>query len=468
MHTFDIKKQQHIYFIGIGGISMSGLAELLLFNGHKVTGSDARSSLLTERLEKKGAVIYYDQTVCHIPDDTDMVVYSAAIRPGNPDLDTAAARGIPTLTRAELLGQVMKDYKYSVAVSGTHGKTTTTSMISEILLEAGTDPTLSIGGILQTIGGNFRVGGSDYFVTEACEYTNSFLSFFPYIGIILNIDADHLDFFKDLDDIRHSFHEFARLIPEDGLLIINEEIPRYDEFISDLKCRIITVGKSERCDYYEKDISLDDSAHATFTAVCSDPDIPDRRFTLGVPGVHNVFNSLAAIALADELGIDPAITGRALKGFKGSDRRFQYKGDMPAADGSGSFSIYDDYAHHPTEIRATMNTALKLNHNELWVIFQPHTYTRTKVLMDDFAEVLAMADHCILTDIYAAREKDNLGISSDTLADRIRAKGRDCIHISAFDDIGKYVSQNCTKNDLLITMGAGDVVNIGEALLQKK
>ncbi len=444
---------------------MSGLAELLIFNGHGVSGSDSRSSALTERLEQKGAAIWYGQTECHVPDDTDVVVYSAAIRPGNPDLDEATVRGIPLLTRAELLGQVMKGYRYSVAVSGTHGKTTTTSMISEILMKAGVDPTLSIGGILPSIGGNFRIGGGKYFVTEACEYTNSFLSFFPYVGIILNVDADHLDFFKDLDDIRHSFHEFARLIPEEGLLIINEDIPRYDEFIRDLRCRIITVGKTDRCDYYERDIEMDEHMRATFTAVCADPGVPDRRFTLGVPGVHNVFNSLAAIALADEFGIDGDVTRQALAEFGGSDRRFQFKGELQASDGSGTFQIYDDYAHHPTEIRATMNTALGLKHNDLWVIFQPHTYTRTKALMDDFAEVLAMADHCILTDIYAAREKDNLGISSDTLADKIRKRGRDCLHISDFDDIGKCVSQNCTKNDLLITMGAGDVVNIGEKLL---
>lgn len=467
MYDFNINKPQHVYFIGIGGISMSGLAELLLHRGFKVTGSDNKRSALTDNLVSLGATIFYDQTVSHIPDDTDMAVYTAAIRPGNPDLDDATSRGIPTLTRAELLGMVMKDYSYPIAISGTHGKTTTTSMISEILMAADLDPTLSIGGILPSIGGNFRIGEGEHFVTEACEYTNSFLSFFPKIGIILNIDSDHLDFFKDLDDIRNSFHEFAKLIPEDGLLIINEEIPRFKEFVSDLKCKVITFSHSESSDYYAENISLNNNACATFTVKHHQEEGKKSDFVLGVPGVHNVYNSLAAIALADYLGISRDVTASSLEAFKGSERRFQFKGNMQCADGDGEFAVYDDYAHHPTEIQATMETALTLETNDIWVIFQPHTYTRTKALMEDFARVLSMADHVILTDIYAAREKDNLGISSDTLAERIRSYGCECIHISDFDEIRKYVSENCTKDDLLITMGAGDVVNIGEELLKK-
>ena len=465
MYDFNINRPQNVYFIGIGGISMSGLAELLLHRGFHVSGSDSRRSPLTDALSSKGAVIFYGQTESHVPDDTDFVVYTAAIRPGNPDLDDANARNIPTLTRAELLGLVMKDYKYPIAISGTHGKTTTTSMISEILLAADTDPTLSIGGILPSIGGNFRIGEGDHFVTEACEYTNSFLSFYPYIGIILNIDSDHLDFFKDLDDIRHSFHEFAKLIPKEGLLIINEEIPRFDDFVSDLNCRIVTFGHSSDCNYYAENIALNEDACAGYTVISKNAKVRSDRFALGVPGVHNVYNSLAAIALADYLGIDRDTVRSALKKFAGSERRFQFKGTHQTVNRTGEFVIYDDYAHHPTEIKATMETALTLNSNDIWVIFQPHTYTRTKALMDDFARVLSMADHVILTDIYAARENDNLGISSDTLAERIRTYGCDCKHISDFDEIGQYVLKNCTKDDLLITMGAGDVVNIGEKLL---
>ncbi len=466
MCEFDLNQPKNVYFIGIGGISMSGLAELLLSRHFKVSGSDAKKSPLTERLSEMGAVIHYDQSVSHITDDTDLVVYTAAVRPGNADLDDAHARGITVLSRAELLGLVMKTYECPIAVSGTHGKTTTTSMISEILLRAGTDPTLSIGGILPSIGGNFRIGSGRHFVTEACEYTNSFLHFYPLIGIILNIDADHLDFFKDLSDIRHSFHEFAKLIPNEGLLILNGDIPNLHKFVDGLTCHIITTGRDETSDYYAKDIVLDENAHATYT-IMHGTDDTGRRCSLGVPGLHNVYNSLAAVALADYLGVNSDTTIAALSEFRGSQRRFEYKGDVESADRTGPFHIYDDYAHHPTEIRATIETALKVPHNELWVIFQPHTYSRTKALMTDFADALAPADHVILTDIYAAREKDDLGISSATLMKHIRSRGTSCHHISDFHDIEKFVLQNCTKNDMLITMGAGDVVNIGEALINR-
>jgi len=440
---------------------MSGLAELLLSRGFTVTGSDSKKTDLTESLTAKGATIVYDQSVSHIPADTEVVVYTAAIRPDNPELQDAANRSIPTMTRAELLGQVMKSYPVPIAVSGTHGKTTTTSMISDILLDAGVDPTLSIGGILPSIGGNFRIGEGQHFVTEACEYTNSFLSFFPKISIILNIDADHLDFFKDLDDIRASFRKFAELLPEDGLLIINGDIPDVAGFTSGLNCRIITVGTRPENDYYAEDISLGANAHATFKAVSNlEGTERSRLFTLGVPGVHNVYNSLAAIALADYVGIDSQVISRSLSKFGGSKRRFEYKGQL------NGFTIYDDYAHHPTEINATIQTALKVPHNDLWIIFQPHTYTRTKALMNDFARVLAQADHVILTDIYAAREKDNLGISSVDLQEKIKKLGTDCYQFSSFDEIAKFALQKCTKHDLLITMGAGDVVNIGESLLR--
>ena len=466
MCEINLDKPCNVYFIGIGGISMSGLAELLLSKGFNVSGSDSKRSDLTDRLTALGADISYDQSVSHIKDDTDLVVYTAAIRPGNADMDDAASRGIPTLSRAELLGLVMKSYECPIAISGTHGKTTTTSMISEILLLADTDPTLSIGGILPSIGGNFRIGHGKQFVTEACEYTNSFLHFYPLIGIILNIDADHLDFFKDLTDIRNSFHEFAKLIPAEGLLILNGDIPNLHKFTQELKCRLITVGSDESSDYYAKDIQLDDTAHASYTVMSSNGDISDKC-TLGVPGIHNVYNSLAAIALADYLGIKRSVTLKALASFGGSKRRFEYKGDKETTDKTGVFHIYDDYAHHPTEIRATVQTALKVPHNELWVIFQPHTYTRTKALMNDFAEALSPVDHVILTDIYAAREKDDLGISSATLMKRIKSHGTACHYISDFHDIEKFVLQNCTNDDMLITMGAGDVVNIGEEILSK-
>lgn len=446
---------------------MSGLAELLLEKGFKVSGSDSKESELTEALVAKGATIYYDQSVSHISADIDVVVYSAAIRPGNADLDDANAKQIPLLTRAELLGQVMRAYDIPIAISGTHGKTTTTSMVSEILMEADVDPTLSVGGILPSIGGNFRIGSGNHFVTEACEYTNSFLSFYPKIEIILNIDEDHLDFFKDIWDIRNSFNRFVQLLPADGLLIINAAIDDLSGFLSNVDKSVIKVGGTSTnpadTDYYSTNLTTDDRGCYSFDVICNLADYPhSRSVKLGVPGVHNVDNALAAIALSDYLGIPFEAVTKVLSGFSGSKRRFEYKGTLEG------FTIYDDYAHHPTEIAATLSATTKISHNDLWVIFQPHTYTRTKALMDSFAEVLSKSDHVILPDIYPARETDNLGISSEDLCKLIKELNPkcDCHYIPSFEEIEKFVLQNCTKNDMLITMGAGDVVKIGESLLE--
>ena len=284
-------------------------------------------------------------------------------------------------------------------------------MISQILLEADADPTISVGGILPSIGGNIRVGQSETFVTEACEYTNSFLSFFPKISVILNIDADHLDFFKDIDDIRHSFRRFAQLLPADGALIINADTPHYQDIIKDLSCKIITYGLEHEAQYQATDITYDKYGHASFTV------LKDGRkagsFYLKVPGSHN------------------------------------------------------DYAHHPTEIQATLNAAHNYPHKKLWCVFQPHTYTRTKALLPEFAQALKLADHVVLADIYAARETDNLGISSKDLQARIQELGTPCEYFPTFDEIENFLLNNCEAGDLLITMGAGDVVKIGEQLLGK-
>ena len=457
MYEINLKKPVHVYFIGIGGISMSGLAQLLLSEGFNVTGSDRSKSHLTDELEGLGAKINFGQKYENITSDINVVIYTSAISKDNPEMTAARDKNIAMLTRAQLLGQVMKQYRLPVAVSGTHGKTTTTSMLSEILLHADLDPTLSIGGILESINGNFRVGGSDYFVTEACEYTNSFLSFFPKIAIILNIDADHLDFFTDINDIRHSFHKFAELLPDDGTLVINGEIPDLEEITEGLKCRIITFGMDSRFDYYASDITTDELVHPSF--ILHSADKGSRSITLGVSGIHNVYNAMAAVAVADLFDIDDNTSGSALKQFHGTDRRFQYKGKC------NGFTVIDDYAHHPTEIKATLTAARRYPHKKLWCIFQPHTYTRTKALMPQFAEALAMADHVILADIYAARETDHLGISSATLRDKIVELGTPCEYFPSFDDIEKFVIENCTKDDLLITMGAGNVVDIADKLI---
>ena len=459
MYQIDFHKPLHIHFIGIGGISMSGLAEILLGEDFVISGSDSKSSPLTQALEQKGATVYYGQRASNITDNVDVVVYTAAIHPDNPEFACAKEKGLPMLTRAELLGQIMRNYGTPIAISGTHGKTTTTSMVSHILLAGDCDPTISVGGILPAIGGNIRVGESETFVTEACEYTNSFLSFFPKISIILNMDADHLDFFKDIDDIRHSFRRFAELLPADGTLIINADTPKYEDIIRDLPCNVITYGLEHDADYQAADITYDKYGHASFSVLRNGVKV--GSYYLKVPGIHNVSNALAAIALGHLLGLSEEVIIKGLGSFTGTDRRFQYKGEVAGV------TIIDDYAHHPTEIRATLTDAQKYPHKRLVLVFQPHTYSRTKAFLDDFAEVLSMADVIVLADIFAAREQNTFGVSSKDILERLTAKGKDAHYFPSFEEIEKFLLKNCMNGDLLITMGAGNVVEIGESLLGK-
>lgn len=458
MYKIDFNHPCHVHFIGIGGISMSGLAEILMKEGFTVSGSDNKESSLTDHLTDKGAVIFYGQKASNIIDGINVVVYTAAIHEDNEEFMEAKRQGLPMLSRAELLGQLMTNYDTPIAVSGTHGKTTTTSMLSHIFLAGDMDPTISVGGILKAIHGNIRVGSSGLFVTEACEYTNSFLHFFPKISVILNIDADHLDFFKDLDDIRHSFRLFAELLPEDGTLVINGDIENLSYITDGLACRVVTFGREASLDYSAFDIQYDEQGNASFDLIRHG--IPSGHVTLSVGGEHNVYNALSAIAVADLLGVSAETIQEGLLSFHGTDRRFEYKGEF------NGITVIDDYAHHPTEIEATLKSAAHYPHRELWCIFQPHTYTRTKALFDEFAQALSHTDHLILADIYAARETDTLGISSEQLARAAASYGCDAIYLPSFDEIEKYVRDHCQSGDLLITMGAGDVVNIGEDLLK--
>lgn len=457
MYQINFKKPIHVHFIGIGGISMSGLAEILIDAGFAISGSDAKKSPLTQHLASMGVRINYPQMASNITDDIDLIVYTAAISEDNPEFAAAVEKGIPMMTRANLLGQIMKNYKTPIAISGTHGKTTTTSMISEVLLAADADPTLSIGGILKSIGGNIRVGKSEYFVTEACEYTNSFLSFFPRISIILNIEEDHMDFFKDIDDIRHSFRSFADILPSDGFLIINKGIDNVDKFTEGLECNITTFGADNSADYSYTDVVYDELGRGSYTLLKKGQKC--GTVNLGVVGEHNILNSLSVIALMDILKIDSDIVLKALSAFAGTDRRFEYKGEV------GGVTILDDYAHHPTEITATLKAAANYPHKTLWCVFQPHTYTRTKAFLKDFAKALTLADKVILADIYAAREKNTIGISSEDLLKEIEKLGTECHYFHTFDEIENFLLKNCINGDLLITMGAGDVVKIGENLL---
>lgn len=458
MYKLDFDIPAKLHFTGIGGISMSALAEIMLSRGFAITGSDSKESEITKHLETLGATVFYGQKASNVSEDIDVLVYTAAVKEDNPELMAAKELGIPLLTRAQFLGQIMKNYPTAIGVAGTHGKTTTTSMLSQVMLAADTDPTILVGGIMPAIKGNTRVGHSDKLITEACEYTNSFLSFSPTIGIILNVAADHLDFFKDLDDIRLSFRKYAELIPENGALIINSDIDDVEYFTNGLKCNVITVGSdSSKSNYSPKNITYDDFARGSYDLVINGD--TTTHIVLKVTGEHNIYNSLATIAAAHFMGINDSDILAGLQQYGGTDRRFQYKGKI------GGVSIIDDYAHHPDEIIATINTAKHYPHKKMWVVFQPHTYTRTKSLLPEFAESLSKADAVVLADIYAAREKNTLGISSKNLMAEIEKLGCEVYYFPSFNEIENFLLENCSTEDLLITMGAGDVVKIGEHLL---
>ena len=458
--TINFDKPMHVYFVGIGGVSMNGLAQILLSHKYTVSGSDRAKSELTEALERNGATVYYDQSVSHLTGTEDLVVFTAAIHKDNPEYIKATELGLNMVTRAEFLGELMKNYRVPIGISGTHGKTTTTSMISEILLAQSLEPTISNGGILKSINSTFNVGKSDYFVFEACEYTNSFLSFFPQIEVILNIEADHLDFFKDLADIRNSFNRFAKRLPENGTLVINGDIDNYMEISSGTDCNIVTFGKGSQNDYYPDDISFDAMGCPSYTLIRKRDGLK-IPVSLGLFGEHNVYNSLAALAVCDILGIDLGLAASSVSHCTGSKRRFDILGKF-----NDDVTVIDDYAHHPSEMLATINAAANYPHKRLWVVFQPHTYTRTKMLFDDFVNVLSKVDRVILTDVYAAREKDEYGCNSRTLFEALRETGCNCEYISSFQDIEVFLHKNCIHGDLLITMGAGNVVDIANDLVK--
>lgn len=458
MYQIDFQKKGHIYFMGIGGISMSGFAELLHAEGFTISGSDQKETKLTSHLESLGITVKYGQYKENITNDIDLVVYTAAISKDNEEYQAAVSAGIPMMDRAEMVGQVMKNYERAIAISGTHGKTTTTSMVSHIFLEAKLDPTISVGGILKAINGNLRVGKSGNFITEACEYTNSFLKFHPTISMILNIEEDHMDFFKDINDIRHSFEQFTDLLPETGLLIINGEIDNYKELSSHCKGKVLTYSVTDAtCNYSATNISYDEMGRGAFDVVENGTVI--GHIQLSVVGEHNISNALGSIALARYLKIPMEQIATGLKAFEGTDRRFQYKGEISGV------TIIDDYAHHPTEIAATLEAAKKYPHKNTWCVFQPHTYTRTKAFLDDFAKALSKADKVVLADIYAAREVDPGDISSADIMERIKDLGTEAYYFETFDEIENFLLKNCATGDMLITMGAGDIVKVGESLL---
>ena len=457
--SFDFikDKDKKIHFIGIGGISMSGLAAVLLNSGFKVSGSDFKNSPIVEKLKASGAEIYIGHKKENIK-NVDLVVYTAAIPSDNPELLEAEEKSITLMDRAEFLGEIMKGHKYNVAVSGTHGKTTCTSMLSHVTLAGNLDPTILVGGELDVIGGNFRIGNSEYFLTEACEYKRSFLKFFPYVGIILNIDADHLDCYKDIDEIADTFLKFSKLIPENGYLVGYADDFRVKEILSKANCNTLSYGFDETADVTAKNIAFNKSGCATFDVYKDNKNL--FTLTLNVPGKHNILNALASICVSLIFNVSSENIIEGLSKCKGAHKRFEYKGEL------NGITVIDDYAHHPTEIKATLSTAKQIDHNKTYCIFQPHTYTRTKSLFDEFTECFSDTDELILMDIYAAREKNTGLVSSNELGDAIRSKGIKCTNVHSHDEALNYVKSKLTFGDLLLTVGAGDVVIVGEKYLE--
>lgn len=451
---------KNIHCIGIGGIGLSAIAEILLARGYQVSGSDMKQSDITENLEKKGVKIYIGHREENV-EDADLIIYSAAIAEENPEIIRARQKHIPLAGRAEILGVLMNDFENSIAISGTHGKTTTTSMVSLILENAKLEPTILVGGNLAEIGGNVKVGDSSYFVTEACEYRDSFLELRPKIEVILNIDSDHLDYFKDIDHIVSSFDRFAKLVPAGGKIIAYDANPFVNRIIRDIP-DAITYGYNANCTYHIADVSFDSEGMPVFSVNYRGEKLGTVK--LSVPGEHNILNAVGAFACCHQLGVDTDVIVKTLGEYKGTQRRFDIVGTT-----ENGVKLVDDYAHHPTEIRATLSAAGNIPHNRLWCLFQPHTYTRTLALFDDFAEAFEQADILVLAEIYAAREKNIYKISSEELADEIKRAHpeKKVYYMSTFEEISNYVKKNAEAGDLVITMGAGDIYKVGTMIMEQ-
>lgn len=455
----DLKKHKNIHCIGIGGIGVSALAKILVSRGYNVTGSDMKESEMTDELEKLGIKVFIGHRAENV-EGADLIIYSAAIAPENPEIKRGMELGIELASRAELLGTLMDEFKTSIAVSGTHGKTTTTSMVSLILEHADYKPTIFVGGNLDEIGGNVKVDTGDYFVAEACEYRDSFLKLRPDIEIILNIDSDHLDYFKDIEHIVESFGKFVSYVPDDGIIIAYDANPFVNEVIKG-HSNAVTYGYNRNSTYYISDVAFSDGM-PSFHVNYNGEDF--GKIQLAIPGEHNILNATASFACCHRLGVPVDVIKTTLERFTGTERRFDVKGVY----GRG-FKLVDDYAHHPTEIKATLDAAANLPHNRLWCLFQPHTYTRTLALFHEFADAFAKADVLILADIYAAREKNIYEISSEKLADEIKRvhPDKDVRYIDSFDGIADYVLENADEGDLVITMGAGDIYKAGDIIKAK-
>ncbi len=459
----DLSSKKHIHIVGIGGVSNSAIAEILMMQGHIISGSDLHRSDLTDHLIQMGITVYYSHSEDNLS-GAELVVYTSAVNEDNPELHAAGVLGIPCISRAEMLGHIMARYKDSIAISGTHGKTTTTSMVTRIFNDATHDPTALVGGYFSDIKSNVRLGKSQLFITEACEYKENFLEFYPKVGVILNIDEDHLDYYRNLDHIISAFVKFSSNVLDKGTLVLNGDDYNSRKILPYYKGKVLTFGLSEHCDYLAKNIVYNSLGYPTFDILHKDKVL--CNLSLLVPGQHNIYNALAAFVVGVVFSINTDTIKTRLSTFKNASRRFEFIGKAQ------DITIIDDYAHHPNEIKATLEAAARMTDiKRILCIFQPHTYSRTKELLNEFASAFKSASEVILCDIYAAREVDTGEVSS---LDLMKAMSKEHVrvkHFDTFDAINTYIQQNALPDDLVMTMGAGDVTDLSRTLLstlQKK
>ncbi len=456
----ELNNEKKIHFIGIGGVGMSAIAELLLNRGYIVSGSDMNENQKIINLRNKGVAVGIGHTHENVK-NAQIVVYSAAISKDNPEVKYAVDNNLKLFSRAEMLGFLMKEERISIAVAGTHGKSTTTSMVSLILDKSGREPTILVGGNLGPINGNLKIGNGEYFVTEACEYMDSFLSLSPNVEIILNIDSDHLDYFRDIDHITESFDSFVDILPkENGLLIAYEANPFVNRVMQKAP-NLVTFGLNPKCDYWGENITFNQEGMPEFDIVCKAVTL--CRVSLKIPGEFNILNSLAATACCHTLGVGIEHIKETLEEYTGIDRRFDIRGVTKKG-----MTVIDDYAHHPTEIKSTLSALSNIKHNKSWCVFQPHTYTRTLALFDEFPEAFEDADNIVFAEIYASRERDIYGIDSEKLKNAVseRYPNKGVWHFRDFEQITNFICQNGEKNDLVLTMGAGDIYKVGDMILE--
>lgn len=453
-------KLNKIHMIGIGGCSMSGIAEIVKAMGIEVTGSDMEETYYVKKLLGKGFKINVGHNPELIDNSIDLVVYSAAIQMDDPEIVKAKELNIPLMERAEFLGLITKNYSNTICIAGTHGKSTTSGMITKAYVDCKKDPTVQIGASLYEIGGNNKVGTDDTFILESCEYHDSYLHFNPRIALVLNVDADHLEYFGSLENVKKSFNKFVCLVPENGLIFINKDDENSKNITEGAKGIVITFGINTDADYKAINVSYDEGGHPSYNVLYNNEIIAEIK--LSVTGEHNIYDSLATFAICHTQGLPTGIVEESLYEYKGVHRRFEFLGLS-----KNKAMIYDDYAHHPAEIATTLYSVNQVKHNETWALHQPFTYTRTKDHLDEFAEVLSGFDNIVLTDIYPGREKDIYNIKTEDLVEKIKPLNKNVYHFSDTEELIKFLNENLKENDIICSIGCGPVDKIAQKLIDK-